>query len=361
MRVTLVTNIPAPYRLPLFRAVDERLRALGGGLSIVYGGLTQSDRQWLGVGGELEGIRTIVMRRAQLTLRGRSTYVNPGVVRHIARTRPDAVVLGGFAPWAYPIAAWCRAHRLPLSIWSGETHSSAAAHGIRPWPRFPLVRAAAGMLAYGPRAAEYLEDALHVPRDRITVVGNGIEVDAFQRLVDEAREQPPLPELRDVELPIVLSVGGKGIEIVRDALPRMARPVQLVVAGTPSSPPGAVHLGKRPAAEMPAIYARATCLVHLPVYDRWAHAINESLSAGVPVVVSPDNGLPDDVFAAPGCAIVPREAAPVAEALDRAVQACEGASPGRREEVRARLRPWGVPGMADRFVSGVRSAADAST
>ncbi|MFM2136427.1 MAG: hypothetical protein RL021_1827, partial [Bacteroidota bacterium] len=42
--VALVTNIPTPYRVPLFRELDQQLRARGCRLVVVFGGLGYSRR-----------------------------------------------------------------------------------------------------------------------------------------------------------------------------------------------------------------------------------------------------------------------------------------------------------------------------
>lgn len=349
MNVTLVTNIPTPYRAPLYSRVDDRLRERGGRLTVIYGAPSQSDRQWSGAA-PTGTARSFLLRRGQVVVGGRSTYVNPGVVRVVARSEPDVVVLSGYAPWSYAVVVWCRLRAVPLVLWSGETHSSARARGQHAWPRVPILRGTDAFLAYGPPAGEYLM-SLGAPPASITVLGNGIDVDGFATAVDAARAAPPPTHLDGLGHGVVLSVGGKGVELVAEAARLVDPPPPVVVAGRDVDLPGVVGLGRRSPGEMPAIYAAARCVVHLPPYDQWPHAINEALAAGLPVVAAPDNGLPDDVFTGPGSALVEREPHQVAAAIRRALAVAEDTSPERREATRAPLRRWGVPAMAKRFVA----------
>jgi glycosyltransferase involved in cell wall biosynthesis len=117
-------------------------------------------------------------------------------------------------------------------------------------------------------------------------------------------------------------------------------------------------MGRRTSDEMPSLYAMSDCLIHLAFADRWPHAINEALAAGLPVVASPDTGVPDEVLTGPGCARVPRRVDAVVPALDRALRVGLESDAAVRDRITAPLRPWGVDRMAERFVATVRSARD---
>jgi glycosyltransferase involved in cell wall biosynthesis len=283
-------------------------------------------------------------------------YVNPSVARWLARTRPDVAILGGFSPWIYAAAAWCRATRTPYLVWSGETPQSAAANGRRLLRRLPIVRGAGGFLAYGPEARRYLL-SIGLRDDRIAVMGNGIDIDGFRDRVERARETIDRTRSRfGLRDRVVLSVGGKGLALVQEALPLIAGEAQLVVVGTEPrglAQHGVIELGRLDSREMPALYAVANCIAHPPPFDMWPHAINEALSAGIPVVAAPHSGIPDDVFAGPGCAVVPREAKRLAVALDEALRVGTQPSSDVRAAIRRPLRPWNVSVMADRAVDAL--------
>jgi glycosyltransferase involved in cell wall biosynthesis len=362
VRATLLTNIPTPYRAALYERVHRRLEAGGGGLTVVYGALHQPGRQWTDTQPPTGDAPYKVARRAQLRVRGRVTYANPAVVRTVARTRPEVVVMSGYAPWTYSVAAWCAAVRTPFVVWSGETIASEERlSGPRRFRRRPLLRGARRLLAYGPAAREYML-ANGVADDRITVLGNGIDMDPYAARVDALRAQRESIRARlGLAAPTILCVGGKNLETTLAAAGALADSAQVVVVGAePRDPhdPGVVTLGRRPSEEMPAIYAASDCLAHVPVADLWPHAINEALTAGLPVVASPDTGVPHEALTGPGCAIVPPRAEDVSHALEGALRVGAHSDADLRERIRRPLRPWGVDRMAERFVAALRGARE---
>src|SRR5581483_3593299 len=121
---------------------------------------------------------------------------------------------------------------------------------------------------------------------------------------------------------VVLSGGGKGICIAADAA--RAAGAMLAVAGpAPDVKYRALHVGMLPPSEMHRLYAAPDCLVHTPHQDYWPHAINEALAAGLPVVATPDTGVPREVFAGPGCAVVERRLDSLSRAIRHALQVGE--------------------------------------
>jgi phosphatidylinositol alpha 1,6-mannosyltransferase len=360
VRATLLTNIPTPYRAALYGRVHRELEAGGGRLVVVYGAMHQPERQWSDARPPTGEAPFVVARHAQLRLRGRITYANPAVARTVARTRPEVVVISGFAPWTYGVASWCLATRTPFVVWSGETMASEE-HlvGRRRVRRLPLLRGARRLLAYGPAAREYLLST-GVPDDRITVLGNGIDIDAYAERIEPLRDQREQMRTRfGLTGPTILSVGGKNLDVTLQAADRLQRPTQVLVVGAePPDPhhPRVVTMGRRPSQEMPGIYAMSDCLAHLPVADRWPHAINEALAAGLPVVASATTGVPDQVLAGPGCSRVPLRVAAIAPAIEKALGVGAPKDARVRDLITTPLRAWGVDRMAERFVSTLRAA-----
>jgi glycosyltransferase involved in cell wall biosynthesis len=198
-----------------------------------------------------------------------------------------------------------------------------------------------------------------VPPSAVTVVGNGIDIDAFALRADKARGQrDELRQRLGVESALILSVGGKNVELVVAAAELIGENVSVVVVGTPGRDlhhPLVVSLGRRDSQEMPSLYAAADCVAHPTRLDRWPHAINEALSAGVPVVASRNTGVPDEIFAGPGSGLVDGTPTALAHAIDLAIHV-DSSSPKIREEIRAPLRPWGIDGMTERILAAVERA-----
>jgi len=363
VKVTVLTNIPTPYRAPLYSELDSALRKRNGALTVLYGARSAPDRQWADSIPPVGTAKSIFIPRSHLRRGAKQRYVNPLVVGSLHRTSPDVVVLGGFAPWNYAAAAWCSSRGIPYLIWCGETLRSFEFSLRLMLRRMPLIRGATGFLAYGPDAAEYFV-SIGAPRRRLTVVGNGIDVKAFSFAVDRARDHRE--EIRSglgLTGATILSVGGKELNLVAAAINRTRSKPQLALVGSRTTNvgfPGVVNIGRVPASRMPSIYAAVDCLVHPAAIDRWPHAINEALAAGIPVVASPSTGVPPDVLRGPGCAIVVLDPGCLGTAIDEALALSAASRADVQQAIRQRIETWSVPGMVNRWLSALDAASSES-
>lgn len=360
MRVALFTNIPTAYRAPLYARLSDLLGQSGGELLVVFGAANEAGRQWSEAHPAPGAPGAVVLRSCQVRLGRRITYLGPGAIPPIANFRPDVVIVSGYSPASLLLSAWCRLRGVPYLVWSGETPLSAVWRRPNPARRRGMLRSAAGCLAYGPEAGDYLR-ALAVPRELVHVVGNGIEAEDFAALVAAARHDAPALRRRyDVGEWAVLSVGGKNLSTVAAVTARISPPPQVLVAGQDARParlPSRVRfLGRLPSSQMPSVYAVAGCLAHPPLFDRWPHAINEALAAGIPVVATPACGIPRELCDGPGSSICPDDPEALATAIERALDVGVGASPQVRARIAAPLRPWSVPAMAQRMMAACEAA-----
>ena len=360
MRITIVTNIPTAYRAPLFDSIHELLKP-DGNLTVIFGGHWEKSRQWTDSVVTEPDWEAVFAKNSQINIGKRPIYANPQIAGTVARTKPDVVIIGGYAPWTYAVMAWCLVKRVPYLIWSGETLRSAAATKPARWRRLPLARYAAGALAYGPDAADYLRNLGFIDTNT-TVVGNGIDIESFRARVEQARTSPTglANRLGFAGRRVVLAVGAKNTEPVIGIADRLDGDVQLVIAGTETGvgvEGHALYTGRLNPELMPELYASATCVVHPTELDRWPHAINEALSAGVPVVASPHTAMPEATLTGPGCSIVdPADPEALLAALNSAVQVGATADEKIREAIRDPLRDWDVPKMAELVVKAVEQA-----
>jgi glycosyltransferase involved in cell wall biosynthesis len=193
------------------------------------------------------------------------------------------------------------------------------------------------------------------------VLGNGIDAAAFAARVDASRtHRLALRERLGLTGPTILSVGGKGLVHVVRALHLLPDDVQVAVVGQDEIDqvaPNVVNLGRRPSHEMPDIYAASDCVAQLKQPDQWPHAVNEALSAGIPVVAATLSGAPSELFAGPGCAeLATFEPRAVAEALATALSVGTDADASVRAHIARPLQTWSVPAMASRFADGAMQA-----
>jgi glycosyltransferase involved in cell wall biosynthesis len=309
--VLVLSEIPTPYRLPIYRRLGESRQIE---LELVFLAETEPDRPWQ-FGSELADLPHRVLPGYSPAIRTRrNTFVyeiNPGIIR-LLRSKPwDVIVIGGYAVLAEQVAiAYARVRRIPYVLHS-ESHLrkprrkavSAAKAALLP----RVVRRAAAGLATGSAAARYLEH-YGLPPDRIRVVPNTIDVQSYASRSTHARSQAQ--EIRDdMNLPehYILYVGrlveAKGLLDLVDALDALGAGAPKVVAAGEGPLASALEvsghfrlLGFQPRDRLIDLYALADAFV-LPSRDEpWGVVVNEALACGTPVIATDAVGAAEDLI-----------------------------------------------------------------
>jgi glycosyltransferase involved in cell wall biosynthesis len=299
--VLVLSEIPTPYRLPLYRRLAEQPEL---DLEIAFCAASEPDRPWR-LDEELAGVPHRILRGVHPKIRTRlDTFVyevNPGIVPLLLRSRPDLLVISGYAVFAEQLAlALAPLLRIPFLIHS-ETHLLKPR---RSWvtraKRIALPRIlgrAAGGLAAGSAATDYLV-AHGIPRERIRIFPNTIDVDAYRAGAAAARGRAA--EIRaELGLPdrFVLYVGRftatKGFPELIAAHRRLGGEAPpLVVAGAgpldhlAQGAEGVRALGFRSSRELIELYALAEACVVPSRAETWGVVVNEALACGCPVVAT---------------------------------------------------------------------------
>jgi glycosyltransferase involved in cell wall biosynthesis len=308
VRVVVVSEIPTPYRLPLFRLLAARPELE---LEVLFCAAEQPDRPWR-LDEELAGVPHEVLPGLPLTFRSRrNTFVyeiNAGIVRRIRPSRADAVVVGGYAVFAEQAAILlAKAFRIPYLLHSESqllTERGAPRRAAKRVLLPRIVRGAAAGLAVGSAAAEYLA---HYGLDpgRIRIVPNTIDVAAYAERARRARaDAESIRSARGLPEQYHLFVGrlveAKGIEDLVRAREGVDVP-ELLVAGTGPleatlrEVEGVRLLGFEPPERLLELYALAERTIVPSRFEPWGVVVNEALACGCPVVVSDAVGAARDL------------------------------------------------------------------
>ena len=278
----------------------------------------------------------------------------------LRQSHHDVLVVGGYGVFAAQAAiAWSRLTRRAYVVHS-ESHFGKARQG---WKRtvkgaiLPQVigRAAAG-LAAGTAAAEYLQ-AYGLPRERIRIFPNTIDVAAYRERAAEARaraDELGLPER------YALYVGRlspeKGVEDLAAAI-RLAGDAAppVVVAGdgplADALPSSVKRLGFVQPSHLPALYARAERVVVPSRFETWGVVVNEALACGTPVVATSAVGAAADLIVdgVNGIVVPPRDPVALAAALTAPAPAGDPAA--------GRLDEWDYDFAVAQFVEAMELSA----
>ncbi len=304
--LAVVTNLPNPYRVPLFNLLAERTAAAGWQLEVVFGSRSNARRKWQLDENEFRfPHRFLEARNIQLAPdRVANTY--RGIGRELARIKPDALVTTGFSLGSIAVGRFARRQGVPWAIWSGAV-AGREPGWLRRQQRRWLVRRADGFLVYGTAARDYVVD-LGADSSRVHCAWNTVDTARYLAL-------HRAPEPRADEPIRLLSVGylerGKRIDLLLDAVAharRRGENIQLDVVGDGSERANleshaqrlglndAVRfLGFRPNAELPQHYAAAHAFAFPTQYDVWGLALLEAMAAGLPALASPRAGATRDL------------------------------------------------------------------
>ena len=92
IRIAIVTNIPAPYRLPVYASLAEMPEVE---LCVFFFCRREPDRQWNLPEGDF---KQIFLHERFVNFRGRFIHANPDILPELRKFRPDVVVTTGFNP-----------------------------------------------------------------------------------------------------------------------------------------------------------------------------------------------------------------------------------------------------------------------
>lgn len=317
-RVALLTEIPAPYRIPLFNALAERVD-----LRVLFLAGSNPDRPYR-LHEEEHRFASEVLPGFDVTVGGRWLVLNRGVARRIRDV--DAVVVGG---WNQP-AFWAaigvaRLRKIPAVAWVESTERDARP-GSTARTKRAFARACSSLVVPGSAAESYVRTV--DPDARVVVAPNAVDGPLFaSRLAD----RDALRARHGLDRCCVLYVGRlareKGVDVLLHATADLDATVVLAGAGPEEerlralAPRGTRFLGHVDRDELPALYAAADVLVLPSLSEPWGMPLNEGAAAGLPLVATDAVGAAWDLVddGVNGFRVPAADAAALHDALERLI------------------------------------------
>jgi glycosyltransferase involved in cell wall biosynthesis len=221
-------------------------------------------------------------------------------------------------------------------------------------------------VAVSHRVAQELVEHHKVPRDRIEIIPNGINLERFQASEADRkaiREEFDIP----AEAPLLVFVGHeferKGLRFVIDALGKLRRDARLLVVGSDNPEPykkraadvGAadrvIFAGARQ--DMPAIYSAADAFVFPTAYESFSLVCMEALACGVPIFATLVGGIEDYLVDGVNGFAIAQDGDDIAAKL-RPVLDDPALLARLREGARATARDFGWASVATRYENLLR-------
>ncbi|MBP6469353.1 MAG: glycosyltransferase family 4 protein [Chloroflexi bacterium] len=359
-RVHLLTNVPAPYRLPVFAELGREVQ-----LTVCFGRAAAADRRWQ-TSPLPDYVNSEFLPHRALPLPGIELTWNSGYGRFLT-AHPAAVYIAGENVTDLPaVVATLRAarrRRAPFILWSEAIDTPYASgnrlsNAYRRW-LYPQISV---FLAYGRRAQEFLETR-GAPTNRIL---QGWQVVPPEQLPPPTRTRAQLG-LDDT--PIILAVGylttRKGFDLLIRAVQQLEGRAQLVIVGDGperaalqqlAASNGRIHFtGHQDGSARSDWYAAADLFVLPTHHDPWGLVVNEAMAFGLPIIVSEAAGCAPDLVQDNGRILPTNDVTTLTAALaDLLARPEERRRMGQRsQEI---IAPYTVTRAAAAFVAAIELA-----
>ncbi len=313
-RVVIITEIIAPYRIPVFNAFAQ---CDGIDLHVIF--LSETDptqRQWLVYKDEI-GFSYRVLPSWRRRVGSHSFLLNWGAEMALQQASPDFIVCGGYnyvASWQS--MSWAHRNRVPFSLWAESTNRDLRSG--RAWIeslKIRFLRGCDGFVVPGKSAVEYLK-RYDVPQEMIFTAPNAVDTQFFAQGAQAIRANAAAHR-QTLRLParfflfagrLVLEKGTFDLLDAYEALaPSVRNEIGLVFVGDGTARsvlkqraafinPGSIQFaGFAQRESLPAYYALADALVFPTHTDPWGLVVNEAMACGLPVISSDAAGCVSDL------------------------------------------------------------------
>lgn len=377
-RLVILTEIIAPYRIPIFNALAARGDILP---HVIF--LSENDpslRQWRVYKDEIKFSYEVLP-----SWRRRVGKYNLLLNRHVSaalrRAHPDAILCGGYSYLAsWQAALWARRHSVPLLLWSESTaRDQRRRHAPVEFMKRRFRRLCRAFVAAGKSSREYLL-ALGAPDRSVFIAPDAVDVpfystqsDKARRHADEIRPRHGLPSryflfagrlVKEKGIFDLLAAYATLDESTRSQIglvfagagPMLSELVQRAAGIRPGVVKfcGWVHRE-----QIPELYALAEALVFPTYTDTWGLVVNEAMSCGLPVIASEVAGCVPDLVEDGwnGFVVPPRAVESLARTMQMLVRQPELAAQMRSRSVQ-RIQAYTPEAWADGLMQAVAFALD---
>jgi len=314
LRLAIVTEIIAPYRIPVFNALTRRDDI---DLHVIFLAETdQTQRQWRVYKEEIR-FSYQVLPSWRRRWGKYHCLLNWGMGAALTRFSPDAILCGGYnyiASWA--ALRWARQQRVPLLLWVESTAKDQRGghrfvESLKTW----FINRCKGFVVPGKSSFQYLRDC-GVQGETIFIAPNAVDVELFARSAEDARSHAPMHR-QNLNLPrhFFLFAGRlvpeKGVFDLFQAYMSQAEEVRsewgLVYLGSGAASAelktraaglktGSIRFPGFAQREQLAIYYGLADIFVFPTRsDPWGLVVNEAMACKLPVIASNAAGCTEDL------------------------------------------------------------------
>lgn len=293
-RLAIVTNIPAPYRIPVYELLSNKPSIQ---LTVIFCSEVEPDRVWHLAKGKFDAI---YLKQRFVTFRERFIHINPDVWQNLRKIKPDVIITTGYNPTHLIAYLYTRLYGAKhIAMTDGTLQSEARLSRFHQWLRRWVMSGTCAFIAAS-------NDGFNLFRSygvtEVTMFKSPLCADnaAYSAIHNDAKKYDLLFVGRFAE--------GKNpvftLDVAAEVAVRLARRVSIAFVGSGplegtiraraaslDSCVDTTFLGFAQKDELPFHYAGARVFLFATSGDVWGVVANEACAAGLPVIVSPHAGV----------------------------------------------------------------------
>lgn len=297
MKTVLITNIPAPYRIPVFNLIADKF---GSDFIVIFSALSEPNRKWNCEEFKFEHV--ILKEKYYKRDNGAYIHNNIEIFNVLNRIKPEVVITAGFNPtclyaWCYT-KVWRKKHITFTDGWKGSEQNLTLMHKI---VRKIVYRSSHAYIAagkksielyksYGVKGTRIFQSHLCIDNGRFGKKSNNSER-PFDVMFSGQIIERKIPEFFTNVVKAVVARGKNiNVLVIGDGPLRSSFLNSMEVPGVTCS-----YAGFLKQEELPNYYSKAKLLLFTTINDPWGIVANEALASGTPVITTPYAGVSDDL------------------------------------------------------------------
>jgi len=296
MKVTLITNIPAPYRIPIMNRVAERF---GGAFCVYYCASKEPNRMW-----KLQELKHphYFLKQRMIRFKGRYIHINFDVWKYLSLFKPDVVVTGGFNPtmllgWLYTVIY--RKKHVPMT--DGWLKSEANLSQLHFFIRKIVYKYSNAFVGASKHTMSMFEH-YDIPKEKIFQSQLCVDNKKFGQFLGAKKEYDIMfsGQFIDRKMPFFF------LEVAKK-LKGSKRDLKVLLIGSGPLQNGVLRelnqnkinydfLGFVQPDDLPKYYASGKLLLFPTQSDPWGIVANEACAVGTPVITCDNAGVANDLI-----------------------------------------------------------------
>ena len=312
-KVIVVTNIPNPYRIPLFNEMWRLCNDRKIEFKVIFGAQNYARRKFvLDMNDCLFPYEILDSQKINFGNLEKIVFTYKGLLNALAKEKPDCIIINGFSVGT--LRLWWRSWftKTTYIIWSGTVKSRGGKFSfLRVLQRKMLRRRASAFVAYGQRAKEYLQE-LGAASEKIFIARNTVDTRFFSEQTDRERLKlsPDVLRMHFTYVGFIIRKKNllqllKAVKIL--SLQRTDFVLDLIGDGQDkvyfedyvkaNQLEKVVHFaGFVQKSNLPTWLAKSSCFVFPSNYDIWGLVVNEAMAAALPCISSVNSGVTVDLI-----------------------------------------------------------------